>query len=92
MGLIKEIVRLPTAPVRFSVWVAGKVADEAERQHFSTGAGVRRLQEIDQARSEGRLDEEKAAELEGQVLDEQLQAAQNRESGGPGIPTGLPKA
>lgn len=88
MGLIKELLLLPAAPVRFSVWVAGKVAEDAEREHFSTAAGVRRLQEIEQAREEGRLDEEKAAELEGQILEEQLEAAQNREAG-PGIPPGL---
>lgn len=88
MGLIKEIVLLPAAPVRFSVWVAEKVADQAEREHFSTGAGVRKLQEIEQAREEGKIDEEKAAELEGEVLEQQLEAAQSRESGGLGIPTG----
>ena len=87
MGLIKELVLLPAAPVRFSVWVAEQVADQAEREHFGTGAGVRRLQEIEQARAEGRLDEEKAAELEGKVLEEQLEAAQDREGGGLGIPS-----
>lgn len=86
MGLIKELVLLPAAPVRFSVWVASKVAEDAEREHFSTGAGVRRLQEIEEAREEGRLDEDTAAELEGQVLEQQLEAAQSREGGGPGLP------
>lgn len=99
MGLIKEILLLPAAPVRFPVWIAGRsvwvadqVAGEAERQHFSTGAGVRRLQEIAQAREEGKLDEEQAAELEGQVLEQQLEAAQDRESGGLGIPLGRSKS
>lgn len=91
MGLIKELLLLPGAPVRFSVWVANKVAEEAEREHFSTGAGVRRLQEIEQAREEGRIDEEEAAELEGQILEQQLGAAQSRESGGFGIPPPQPK-
>lgn len=86
MGLIKELVLLPAAPVRFSVWVATKVAEDAEREHFGTGAGVRRLQEIERARGEGRLGEEEAAELEGQVLEQQMQAAQSRESGGFAIP------
>lgn len=86
MGLIKEIVLLPAAPVRFSTWVASKVAEQAEREHFSTGAGVRRLQEIERAREQGRIGEDEAAELEGQVLEQQLQAAQNREGGGLGIP------
>lgn len=94
MGVIKEIVLLPAAPVRlsgeavkFSTWVADKVAEEAEREHFSTGAGVRKLQEIEDAREEGRLDEEQAAELEAQVLEQQLEAAQSREGGGLGLPS-----
>ena len=73
MGLITKIALLPTAPVRFSVWVAQRVSEEADREHFSTGAGVRRVQEIEHAREEGRLDEDQAAELEGQVLEEQME-------------------
>lgn len=84
MGLITKMAMLPVAPVRFSVWVAQKVSEQAEREHFSTGAGVRKLQEIEHARAQGQIDEEKAAELEGQVLEQQLGAAQNRRSGSGG--------
>lgn len=87
MGLIREIVLLPAAPVRFSVWVAQKVAEQAEQEHFSTGAGVRKLQEIESAREQGRIDEEKAAELEGQVLEQQL-GAPAIPTAGPGVPGG----
>ena len=86
MGLIKEVLLLPAAPVRFSVWVASKVAEQAEQEHFSTGAGIRRVREIEREREEGRVGEEEAAELEGRVLEEQLGTAQNPE----GTPGTLP--
>lgn len=88
MGLIKELVLLPAAPVRFTFWVTQKVSEQAEREHFSTGAGVRKLQQIEQARAEGRIDEEQAAELEGQVLEQQLGATPNPEGGLGGAPPG----
>ena len=98
MGLIKEILLLPAAPIRmarasgrFPVWVTEKVAEQAEQDHYGTGAGVRRLHEIAEAREEGRIDEEEAAVLEGHVLDEQLEAARDREQGGLGLPSGPSK-
>jgi len=32
MGLISQLALLPVAPLRFTVWVADKVAEEVERQ------------------------------------------------------------
>jgi gas vesicle protein GvpG len=72
VGLIKELVLLPVAPLRFTVWVSEKVAEEADREQYSTGAGVQQLEEIEEAREKGELDEEKAAELEGEVLQQQM--------------------
>ena len=40
MGVIKEFMLLPVAPLRFTVWVADHVADEAERKQYSPAAGV----------------------------------------------------
>jgi Gas vesicle protein G len=68
MGVIKELSLLPLAPLRFTVWVAGKVAEEADQQLNSPQARVRQLQEIEQARERGELDDEQAAELEAQVI------------------------
>ncbi len=75
MGLIKELVLLPVAPLRFTIWVAEQVAEEADRQQFSTGAGVQQLEEIEEAREKGELDEEEAAELEGEILEQQVTPA-----------------
>jgi hypothetical protein len=66
--MIKELTLLPVAPLRFTVWVAGKVAEQADHEQNSPEAIVRQLQEIEQARLRGELDDEQAAELEVQVL------------------------
>ena len=79
MGLIKELVLLPVAPLRFTVWVADKVAEEADRQEFSQGAGVQKLQQLEEAREKGDVGEEEAEELEGKVLEQQLTRAEQKE-------------
>ena len=86
MGLIKELVLLPVAPVRFTVWVAEKIEEEAERERYSAGAGVQQIAEIEEAREKGDLDEEEAEELEGQIIEEQMsqphRGGQQQEEGG----------
>jgi hypothetical protein len=66
--MIKELTLLPLAPLRFTVWVAGKVAEQADQEQNSPEAIVRQLQEIEQARVRGELDDDQAAEREVQVL------------------------
>lgn len=78
MGLIRELALLPVAPLRFTVWVAGHVAEEADRQEFSQEAAVRKLQAIHEARERGELDEHEAEELEARVLEQQM--ARTRQS------------
>jgi hypothetical protein len=68
MGLIKELSLLPVAPLRFTVWVAEKVAEQADHEENSPQAFVRRLREIEDAHLRGELDDEQAAELEAQVV------------------------
>jgi Gas vesicle protein G len=75
VGLIKELVLLPVAPLRFTVWVSEKVAEEADREQYSTGAGVQKLEAIEEAREKGELEEEEAAELEGEILEQQMTPA-----------------
>jgi Gas vesicle protein G len=70
VGVIKEMALLPVAPLRFTVWIASKVAEEADHQQNSPEARVRRLREIEDARARGELDEEQAAELESRILEQ----------------------
>lgn len=80
--LLKQLLLLPTAPLRFTVWVADKVAEEADKQEFSPQAGIRKLEEIEQMRERGEIDEDEAAEIEGRILEQQVQRA--RPDGGAG--------
>lgn len=78
MGVIKEITLLPVAPLRFTVWVADKVAEELDHEFRSPEAYVRRLREIENAHGRGELDDEQAAELEARVLEQASGWAGNR--------------
>jgi hypothetical protein len=68
VGVIKELSLLPVAPLRLTVWVAGKVTEQADHELNSPAAFVQRLREIEDARARGELDDEQAAELEAQVI------------------------
>ena len=71
MGLIKELTLLPVAPVRFTVWVADKVAEEVDRDQSSPEAHMRQLREIDEKREHGEISEEEAAEAEAAIIEAQ---------------------
>jgi hypothetical protein len=70
VGLMKHFVLLPVAPVRFTVWVMDKVAQDVDQRLNSPEARMRRLREIEEARQRGELHEEHAAELEAQIIEE----------------------
>jgi hypothetical protein len=72
---MKELLLLPAAPLRFTIWVAEQVSEQAEREYFSEAAGVRQLEEIEQSRERGELDEGEAEALEEKVLERQLSRA-----------------
>lgn len=67
--MIKELLLLPVAPLRLTVWVAEKVAEQADQELNSPQAVVSRLQEIDEARRRGEIDSDTAAELEAEMID-----------------------
>jgi hypothetical protein len=69
VGVMREIALLPVAPLRFTVWVADKIAEEADQKLNSPQAHVQRLREIEDARARGELTDERAAELEAQVIE-----------------------
>ena len=65
---MKELALLPLAPLRFTVWVADKVAEQADYEQNSPERLVQRLREIEDAHARGELDDERAAALEAEVL------------------------
>jgi hypothetical protein len=75
VGLIKELLLLPVAPLRFTFWVAEQVAEEADREQYSVGAGARQIDEIEEAREKGELGEEEAEERQGEIIEQQVSGA-----------------
>jgi hypothetical protein len=72
MGLIKEFLLLPAFPVRLPMWVSERIADQVEQQEFSPEAAVRKIDSIEEAKKQGEIDERTAAELQDQILEQQL--------------------
>jgi predicted metal-dependent TIM-barrel fold hydrolase len=78
VGLFKELILLPAAPLRFTVWVADKVAEEADEKEFSPAAGVQKIQELEEKRERGEIGEDEAAEAEGEILEQQVERARQQ--------------
>jgi hypothetical protein len=72
MGLISGLLTLPLAPVRGVAWIGEVVQEEAERQLASEYDPELALAELDVARAAGEIDEEEAAEIETQLIEELL--------------------
>ena len=70
MGLLTNLLLLPLAPVRFTVWVAEQVNEETERRRASPGAVAQRLAALEEARERGDLDAEDAERLQGEVIEQ----------------------
>jgi hypothetical protein len=72
VGLIKELVMLPVAPVRGTLWVAERIADEVDREQYGDGAAVQELDQIEEAQERGELDEQEAAERQEEIVEQQI--------------------
>ena len=68
MGLLTALVTLPLAPVRGTVWVAGVLLEEAERQLRDPVLVERQLQEAEAAYERGELSEDEFADIEDELL------------------------
>ncbi|MBO4255538.1 gas vesicle protein GvpG [Streptomyces griseorubiginosus] len=69
MGLIKELVLLPFAPVRGSGWVIGQVLREAERIYYDPAAIRAELARLEERLEAGEIDEEEFDRQEDELLD-----------------------
>ena len=72
MGLIGNVLLLPLAPVRGVTWVAGVVADEAEREMAARADPARRLEELAARQANGEISPDEAARLEAELIDQLL--------------------
>ncbi|NUR05011.1 MAG: gas vesicle protein [Streptomyces sp.] len=69
MGLIKELVLLPFAPVRGSAWVIGQVLHEAERIYYDPATVRAELARLEEQLEAGEIDEEEFDRQEDELLD-----------------------
>ncbi|MDI5964377.1 gas vesicle protein GvpG [Streptomyces sp. SL13] len=69
MGLISQILTLPLAPVRGTVWAIDQVVRTAERQYYDPEPVKRELAELERALLDGRIDEEEFDQREDDLLD-----------------------
>lgn len=79
VGLFKELVLLPLAPVRGTAWVAEQIAEEADRQLYDEDNIKRELVQLEIDAEEGLLGPKERAAKEDELLD-RLAVARQRQA------------
>ncbi|KUF14482.1 MULTISPECIES: gas vesicle protein GvpG [Streptomyces] len=68
MGLIGELLALPLAPARGTLWVLQRVVDEAERQYYDPSAVRKELAQLTERLEAGEIDETEFDRREDELL------------------------
>jgi hypothetical protein len=79
VGLFKELVLLPLAPVRGTVWVTEQIAEEADRKLYDENNIKRELVQLEIDSEEGRISDQERTAMEDELL-ERLAVARQRMS------------
>jgi hypothetical protein len=69
MGLLSGLLLLPVAPLRGTIWIAEKLAEQAEAELSDRRAVRRLLLEAEAALERGELTEEEYDRVEDELLD-----------------------
>jgi hypothetical protein len=69
MGLIANVLLLPLAPVRGVTWVAGILADEADRELAASASPTRALEDLAAAVATGEISAADAEALEAEIIE-----------------------
>jgi Gas vesicle protein G len=77
MGLFRELVLLPLAPARGTVWIADQLAGEVDRQLYDEDNIRRELVQLELDEHDGRISPEERALAENELL-ERLAVARQR--------------
>jgi hypothetical protein len=77
VGLLKELVLLPLAPVRGTAWVADQIAEEADRRLYDEDNIKREMIQLDLDYEEGELSDQERETMENDLL-ERLAVARQR--------------
>jgi len=78
MGLFKELVLLPLAPVRGTAWVAEQIADEADRRLYDEDNIKRELLQVELDHADSAISDEERDRLERELFDRLAVARQRR--------------
>jgi Gas vesicle protein G len=81
VGLFSALLLLPVAPVRGVGWVAGVLAEEAERELEANESPERALADLQAARATGEVSDEEADAREAELVERML--ADHGLQGGP---------
>lgn len=69
MGLLTQLLTLPLAPVRGTVWVLERVLEVAEEQYYDPAPVERELAALERSLLAGEIDEETFDRREDELLD-----------------------
>ncbi|GAA0589562.1 gas vesicle protein GvpG [Streptomyces crystallinus] len=69
MGLLKELLLLPAAPVRGTFWVLEQVVAQAEQQYYDPSAIRNELALLEEKLMAGEIDEAEFDRREDELLD-----------------------
>jgi len=74
MGLLTGLLTLPLAPMRGVAWVAEQVRRQAEDEYYDPVEIRRQLEDVDEMRASGELDEDEAEAIEEKLVQRLLEA------------------
>ncbi len=69
MGIVAELLLLPLAPLRGTLWVTDRLIEEAERRTSGPHTVLARLAALNRALDEGAIDEAAFEKEEERLLD-----------------------
>jgi hypothetical protein len=81
MGLFREIVLLPLAPVRGTAWVAEQIAEEADRRLYDEDNIKRELVQLEIDADDGKVGPKEREAMEDDLLERLAVARQEGEDG-----------
>jgi hypothetical protein len=81
MGLFTALLTLPLAPVRGSVWIAERLQEQAELELRDASSIHAALEELEELRATGALDEREIAEAEDALIERLVEIRQMEEQG-----------
>ncbi|MFD8480517.1 gas vesicle protein GvpG [Kitasatospora sp. NPDC059673] len=69
MGLITQILTLPLAPVRGTIWIVERVVETAENEYYDPAPVEKELAALERDLLAGQIDEETFNRREDELLD-----------------------